>query len=48
MATKPYYVIYGITKEYINAIFGSNFLKIFEALTIFISLVIFFAKAAFM
>lgn len=29
-------------------VFGSNFLKIFEALTIFISLVIFLAKAAFM
>ena len=29
-------------------VFSSNFLKIFEALTTFISLVIFFAKAAFM
>ena len=28
-------------------VFSSNFLKTFEALTIFISLVIFFAKAAF-
>ena len=29
-------------------VFSSNFLKIFEALIIFISLVIFFAKADFM